>query len=398
MERTLASSPSRLPDEAALLSRKATPQKSQRKTNAKKGSATRTRASQPPSVVEPPAPPALEPEPEPTPGLALVPLRVDGLQLNDVARLNQALREQVARVSPHALQPEARTTELYEAAKGLGLACDINEVACALQLGALLEVPYIVLGRANGVGVDEAGVDLRLIDVAGGREARRAALLLSLADGTSPDVGGLVEALFSTRSLTRDAIVALRPSGARLFVDGMPVPVVPEAALQKVVGLLPGPHVVRAEADGYEPLEQRFEARDDSVSALELTLVPLAQITVEREISPLEVALPWTVSGAGLLIGAAGVIAAVVGGQPWLAYGAARTEHDALDAQAEGYPALAAASWQKVNAAASDWEAWGMPTFATGISLAVVGLATGVVGATWGGVLLLREPGAVVEE
>src|SRR5690606_18289757 len=93
---------------------------------AKKRRAQKKEAPPPaPVVVETVEVPAFVPPP---PALAVVPLRVDGLQLNDVARLNQALREQVARVSPHALQAEARTTELYEAAKGLGLACDINQV------------------------------------------------------------------------------------------------------------------------------------------------------------------------------------------------------------------------------------------------------------------------------
>lgn len=377
-------------DGAQLARKRRAPKKQQ-----KRAKSPPPEAPAPEPVVEEPAP---APAPPPAPGLALVPLRVDGLQLNDVARLNEALREHVARVAPQALQPEARTTELYEAAKGLGLACDINQVDCALQLGALLEVPYIVLGRANGVGATEAGVDLRLVDVAAGREARRATVLLTLADGSPPDVGALVEALFSERALTRDAIVSLRPSSARLFVDGMPVPVAPQQSLQKLVGLLPGPHVVRAEADGYQPKEQRFEAKADTVSALEIALAPLAEITVEREISPLEIALPWTVAGAGLVVAAAGAITAVIGAQPWLAYSAALDEHAGLDATADGYPALAAASWQEVNSAAGEWETWGMPAFTTGASLAAVGVVACAVGATWGALLLLREPGAVVEE
>ncbi len=353
----------------------------------------------------PPAPAPVEvapvveaPPPAPVPKLAVVPLRVEGLQLNDVARLSRALREQVTRVSPYALQDEARTTELYEAAKGLGLACDINQVDCALQLGALLEVPYILLGRAGGIEGGEVGVDLRLVDVSAGREARRATVLLTLADGSPPDVGPLVEALFTERALTRDAIVSLRPHSARLYVDGIAVPLSAQQSLQKIAGLLPGPHVLRAEAEGYEPLRQRFEAKADAVSAIEVNLVPLADITVEREISPLELALPWSVAGLGAVIATAGAVTAVVGLQPWLRYSAAVDAHRALDVEAAGYPALAGGRWQEVNGAAAEWESWGMPAFATGVSLLTVGIAAGVAGASWGTVLLLREPGEVVEE
>lgn len=336
--------------------------------------------------------------PEPAAALAVVPLRVDGLQLNDVTRLNQALREQVSRVSPHALQDEARTTELYEAAKGLGLACDINQVECALQLGSLLEVPYIVLGRANGIEGGEAGVDLRLVDVTAAKEARRATMLLTLADGSAPDVGALVEALFSETPLTRDAIVSLRPNDARLFVDGIAVPTKQDQSLQKIVGLLPGAHVLRVEADGYAAQVHRFEARLDAVSAVEITLEPLADITVERAISPLEIALPFSVAAGGVVVGVAGAVTALVGLQPWLRYSEAYDAHQALDPSSDGYPALAAARWQEVNVAAGEWDAWGMPAFATGVSLSVVGLAAAVVGGAWGTLLLLRDPGEVVEE
>lgn len=343
--------------------------------------------------------PEPEPEPEPLHEVAVVPLRVEGLQLNDVTRLNDALRAQVARVSPHALQPEARTTELYEAAKALGLACDINEVECALQLGRLLEVPFVVLGRASVVEGAEAGVDLRLIDVTAGLEARRAVMLIPLGDGAPPDVRALAEALFSARPLTRDAIVSLRPSeGASLFVDGMPVPVTTSGSLQKLVGLVPGPHVVRAVADGYHPITRRFDATADAVSAIELTLEPLPEITVEREISPLEVALPWTLAGSGVVVAVAGAITAGFGIQPWLAYGALYDKHQALDPNTEGYPARVKESWDDVDAQVKQWEAWGRPAFVTGLSLGAVGVVACAAGTAWGALLLLRDPGEVLEQ
>src|SRR5690606_5996688 len=137
------------------------------------------------------------------------------------------------------------------------------------------------LGRANGVGATEAGVDLRLVDVARGVEARRATVLLELGEGRAPDVRALVRALFADAPQTNEAVIALRPSDARRFVDGLPVPTTTSMSLQKVVGLLPGPHVVRAEAAGFHAIEQRLEVRDDAVTALELSLEPLAELTVE---------------------------------------------------------------------------------------------------------------------
>lgn len=319
----------------------------------------------------------------------MVPLQVDGLQLNDVARLNAALREAAATQQARRVQDEAQTTELYESAKSLGLLCDVNELPCAVQLGQLLEVRWLVFGRATGLKGGEAGLDLRLIDVAGEREARRAVGPVPVGEG-SPDVEPHLAALFSAGA-GGQAVVALSPPGALLLVDGSPEPAGEERKLRKLSGLLPGPHLLVARADGFVERSLRFEVGDE-VAAHELRLEPLPDLIVERELSPLEIALPFAAAGTGVLLAAGGAVAMALGAQPYLEHQDRLAAIDALE-PGPSYQQQAATAYEEARGPYEAWTTWGQATVVTGAAVAAIGVVVSAAGAVWGALLLSRDAG-----
>src|SRR5688572_27286724 len=107
----------------------------------------------------------------PNPTMAVLPLRVEGLQSNEVDRLNDLVRVRAA--TRFQVQSKETTTDLLEASQSLGVDCDLNAATCGSKLGTIADVSFVLLGSAVG-GLDrEIGVDLRIVDVKLAIETRR---------------------------------------------------------------------------------------------------------------------------------------------------------------------------------------------------------------------------------
>jgi len=89
-------------------------------------------------------------------------------------------------------------------------------------------------------------------------------------------------------ALIGDLVVDIQPVDARVLVDGRAVTVSPEAK----VPLLAGEHVVRAEREGFDPLQQTVQVEANQDGRLELRLVPNARtVIVQTEPEGVDVSL-----------------------------------------------------------------------------------------------------------
>jgi hypothetical protein len=335
------------------------------------------------------------PPPPPKPKLAFVPLRVDGMQKNDLDRLNASLRTQVETTSGELMLPETETAGLLESAQAMGLGCDVNETPCAVKLGKILAMPSVVLGRASGEGA-RVGVELRLIDVEGGAVKRRVRGLIQ-ADPDTGDypTGPLVTELFALASASKQIVVSLAPEDADLVVDG--IPTAGAGKLRTIDGLAPGPHVLLVTAEGFLPAKQDLDVGDDLLT-VEIALSPVPDIVVEREISGFERALPWTVAGTGgaLLVG--GTVAAVVGAVPWFNHGGEVSDLNELDSESSDFNGLARQSNGQLDEHATAWQDYGATTVVTGLVAASIGAVALTGGTLWGVWLGDREAGEILDE
>jgi len=96
--------------------------------------------------------------------LALFPLvAAEGLEVSPVL-VTAALRGELRRTAAVELQPEQDTRDHLEGARALGIACDLQEPACAAQLAALAGVERAVTARMH-TDLGRLQLDLSLIDV-----------------------------------------------------------------------------------------------------------------------------------------------------------------------------------------------------------------------------------------
>jgi hypothetical protein len=323
--------------------------------------------------------------------MAVLPLRVEGLQLNDVQRLNLMVRQRAATRGGYQVQSERTTVELVEASQGLGLDCDVNDARCASQLGKIADVATVLVGRAVG-GLDGyIGLDLRIIDVASAAERRGAtAAIPAGADDQLDALNALLTALFDGSALATLSVTG-QPDGAEVVVNGV---VRGEAPLaMPIAGLAPGPHVIEARRKGYLSSRAMITVESGAAASHSFSLIvdPEAMRTGP---TALQIAVPFIGAGVGAALAVTGAVVGIIGAQPYLAFEghAAEIERlNQLERDAPGYATDAARAHENASAAARDWNGWGQPTFATGVALGVLGTSAAVAGVIWGS-LLLMEP------
>ena len=105
--------------------------------------------------------------------------------------------------------------------------------------------------------------------------------ILRMRSGFVPDASltpqKAVERFTRARAeLVGDLIVQLEPADARVSVDGRELSIVPE----EPVPLLAGEHLIRAEREGFDSLQQTIEIEANREARLELRLVPNARTVV----------------------------------------------------------------------------------------------------------------------
>lgn len=326
--------------------------------------------------------------PDPRKSIAVFPLRVSELQLNDVQRLNRTLRERVAADATLAMQGEELTTDLVESTQELGLDCDVNLVGCAVEVGGIADVNLVVLGFARGLKGD-IGIDIRLVDVNTGTEIRRVSgLLEGERDAQQNTLVAIAARLLDSSAALPSTDVTTLPAGADVFVNGQLRGTTPLSG--PIPGLLPGHHHIEVKKDGYLPQSTKISLLSGDVGAAVFTLLVDPETEVEREISTLELAAPWMIAGGAGLLGTAGLVGMAVGATPWVGYQMELSALSSLDEADPNYASRALAGWERSQGWAAAWNTWGQVALFAGAALHATSTVGAAAGAGWGGWLLLE--------
>ncbi len=345
-----------------------------------------------------PSPPPPQPPP-PERRIAVFPVRVSELQLNDVQRLNQVIRDATASDESLRVQNEKLTTSLLESSQDLGVECDVNAVECAIGLGEIADVELVVLGAAGGLD-QGIGLDLRLVDVTQKKVRRRVgALLQGDRDTQNRATAEVVQQLFAADLDLAQVDLTSTPEGASVTVDGIPRGVTPLPG--PLDGLWPGPHVVEVSLKGHLPDRRTMNLDPGATHAVAVALVvdPNAEVEVlvEREASVVEIAVPWAIAGGGALVAAAGAASAGAGLVPLGFFQSEVAAVTGLDQTGENYPSEVAVGWQRADTWAGHWNTWGFPLVVTGAVAGTVGLLVAAAGGVWGTSVLLFGGGDEVD-
>jgi hypothetical protein len=327
--------------------------------------------------------------------IAVLPLRAEGLQLNEANRLNLLLRARAGTRGGFTVQGEQLTTQLVEASQALGVDCDLNAVACGVEVGTLADVEFVLLGRATRLGAPGAadarfGVEVQLVDVKAGSAKRVIGQIAIAGEPQTADVDALANALFGKDPLP--ALTLRVPDGASVRLDGALLGTTP---LPQIAGLLPGAHVVVVEKKAHLPNSTPFSIAYGEAADLEVVLVvdPEAEREVEV-LSPLQVGLPFVLAGVGGAVALAGGGLMVGGAQPWFALG----ETQQLITEEEAAPPVSPQRLAELNARAvahnKEWTTTGLPLMVGGGVAIALGIGAVVGGIVWG-VNVLEEDAAL---
>jgi hypothetical protein len=331
------------------------------------------------------------------PTLAVLPLRAEGLQLNEANRLNLMLRARASTRSSYAVQGEDLTTQLVEASQGLGIDCDVNAVSCAVEIGKIADAAFVVVGRAakqTGVtvdGVEQApaiGLQVLLVDVQAGREVRAGVARLPIdLELQRAQIDALSDVLFgevTTASITID----VAPANSRVSIDGVQLGTTP---LAPVRGVLPGEHVIVVEQKGFLPITRVVTAaREPMALALTLVVDPDAERVVNSPV------VPFVVAGVGGALGIAGGVLMAIGAQLWFDLQDRNAELDTAVKNNNGQndPAFVTTVTElnaKSQAAAANWNNPGQQFFVVGAAATGIGVLALAGGVVWGTVLLTSD-------
>jgi hypothetical protein len=325
--------------------------------------------------------------PSTKPTLAVLPLKATGLQLNEAQRLDLALRTRFELSGRFTVQDAASTTKLLEAAQGLGLDCDVNALACARDIGQIADVDMVILGAAVVIdeGTEEArvGLDLRLVDVRQGTEIRRVSGLIPRAPtdmlpGANQEIAHLLD---DTAPLAK-AVLKVAPDGARILLNGIDRGVSPLAA--PLDGLAPGSHHLRIEREGHLPHVTRFTLAPLEAADIDVVLVANPVEVVEREISIVEQAIPWSVAGGGAVTALAGLAMLGAGLIPLVQHEQAKDRLDDVAQDNAGYAEHVESVYAEQSAHAQSWNTWGRLLTGVGGTAMVVGALVAGAGVAWG--------------
>jgi hypothetical protein len=330
--------------------------------------------------------------------MAVLPLRAEGLQLNEAQRLNLLVRMRAASRGGHVVQSEELTTNLVEASQSLGVDCDVNAVQCGAELGKIADVELVLLGRATSVddaGARFIGVTLRVVDVKGAREQRRVtALVPANAEEQTAAMDALTSLLFDANAPLAALSVRTDPAGADVYVDGEL-----SRAPERIDALAPGAHVVRVAQKGFLAQTQRAElhageAQLDAVLAVDPDAVH-ETVTVKETTttSPLAIAVPFIVAGAGTALAVGGGVAIVVGVGPYNRIQSNEERIRALDASSArdpAYPSKVRDLHDDSDRALEEWNSWGQAAVVTGGVLLGVGALASLGGGVAGAIFLLE--------
>lgn len=212
--------------------------------------------------------------PAPVWAAKLAVFRVDplGIDAKIVARLDGLLRIELARLADAAM-PGPLAVEKLTRKHGHLAACT-GDVACLVEAGRLLGVDRIISGNVGGLA-DSYVVNLKIVDVASGKELRR------VQETISGRPGQLIEAvrvaaygLVAPERLRGSLAVLANVPAAEVHLDGK---LLGRTPLPVQRGLKAGEHTVRVSKGGYLDVVQavrvRFQKTAEVVVRMELPKV-----------------------------------------------------------------------------------------------------------------------------
>jgi hypothetical protein len=204
--------------------------------------------------------------------VALLPLEAKGVLSGAGEQLDAAMRDAAADLG-YDVQSAAATRRFLDDATAAGLSeeCSLLTDACAVRVGLLAEVDVVV---STFVEIVDDRMVMRASGhpVSGGALRRVAGVVVLPAQDGGAKVKQLVGRLLRGQGEPTPLPVSVRvaPPEARLLIDGL-------AHVPGTLWLMPGEHTLRADADGYQAVERRFEVKEsgeDDAVAVTLDAAP----------------------------------------------------------------------------------------------------------------------------
>lgn len=318
--------------------------------------------------------------------VAVLPLLVEGLTLNEVRRLDVLVRARVETRGGMQVQAAETTHTLVDSAQALGLDCELRGVACAARLGRLADVSFVIAGEA--VALDgEVGLEMRVIDVEAERVRREVrALLPADPDAQLEPLAAFFGALFDDAVPLGALALEAEPRDASVLVDGLPASV---SDGEPKAGLLPGEHVVVVRKEGYLPASMRLTLADGAPTTHTLRL----QVDPSLRPAPptlVEITLPLVATAAGVVASGLGIAATAYGAAPWVSFQQTQAQLFEQNQAHASYPADAQRLHGELELSSSEWNDRGRYWAAGGATLAVIGLAATAGATAWSVAVLTR--------
>jgi len=200
------------------------------------------------------------------PSAALLPLASD-----ERGRVGSELREALTSFEELALQTNAKVREALDTSKALGIACTLDKLECAVQVGGLSGAELAISGNTK---VTDAGdlVNLRLVDVVRMTEVRRVTLTLASDPQERKGQLRLLVVRLVAPERERGAVdVRVNPAGATIVIDRVARG---RAPLETPIYVTPGKHELYVAHFGFESVTESFHVGLEETITLRFELVP----------------------------------------------------------------------------------------------------------------------------
>lgn len=207
------------------------------------------------------------------PRLAVLPITGDGVLVDDLGPIEEALRREVTRLQRYRVVDRARTLAELRSARSLGLHCAPFELSCLVRLGLVGEMDLIIAPAATREGRFVA-VTLSLVDVTLEREVSRVARVVD-PRAMEESAGRLVGELLDDRAGFGMLAISATPDGAAIVVDGVERGRTPLRA--PLGGLTAGEHELVVEKEGHRSARAVVVVRERSISRYDLRLARLEE-------------------------------------------------------------------------------------------------------------------------
>jgi len=195
------------------------------------------------------------------PRVAILPITGDGVLLDDLMPVEQALREGAARLDGHRLVSRENTLRELKSARELGLDCSPTATSCLVRLALVMEIDLLIVPRVSAEGSFLA-VTASLIDVTSEREVGRVGRIVDRRS-LGNTLGRLAADLLDQDPQTGTIVLTVEPKGAIVEIDGA---VRGRAPLRSpIASLHAGEHTLVVHKDGYRAVRASIVVKPRAV-------------------------------------------------------------------------------------------------------------------------------------